>query len=109
MGTWVLNHRLWYKVAPFALSNKSACYRIGNTAVAVGRIGGHSVYIGIKSPMVRVNDGKAYVVMPGFRRSFRPTEPEIDVACSIALANLARDDFADADFEYLYAGPGASG
>lgn len=93
-------------VAPYALQNQSRCYRIGNTAVVVGRIQGQSVYIGIKSPMVRVAHGKAFVVMPGFRKGYRPSEPEIDTACSIALSNLARDDFADADFEYLYAGPG---
>ena len=47
--------------------------------------------------------------MPGFRMSHRPVESEIDVACSIALANFSRDDFANADFEYLYAGPGLNG
>jgi hypothetical protein len=40
--------------------------------------------------------------------SYRPVEIEIDVACSIALAHLARDDYSGADFEYLYAGPGLS-
>jgi hypothetical protein len=41
--------------------------------------------------------------------SHRPVEAQIDFARSVALANFARDDFADADFEYLYAGPGWSG
>lgn len=96
-------------VAPYAIENISTCYRIGFVAVAIGRIRGSTVYIGIKTPMVRVAHQEAFVVMPGFRMSHRPVEAEIDVACSIALANFGRDDFADADFEYLYAGPGASG
>ena len=59
--------------------------------------------------MVRVRHSEAFVVVPGFRMSHRPIEAEIDVACSIVLAHLARDDYSSADFEYLYAGPGASG
>ncbi len=97
------------RVAPFALANISTCYRIGNSAVAVGRVAGATIYVGIKTPMVRVRHDEAYVVMPGFRMTFRPAEAEIDTACSIALANFARDDYALADFEYLYAGPGEIG
>ena len=33
---------------------------------------------------------------------------QIDLACSIALENCAQGDYAGADFEYLYVGPGAS-
>src|SRR5262249_30356279 len=84
-------------------------YRIGHSAVVVGRIRGETVYIGIKAPMVRVVHDEAFVVMPGYRMTYRPEEPEIDVACSIALATFARDDFASADFEYLYSGPDISG
>lgn len=96
-------------IASYALANISTCYRIGNTAVVAGRIAGRNVYIGIKAPMVRVVHDEAFVVMPGFRMSHRPAEPEIDVACSIALATFGRDDFASADFEYLYAGPDIAG
>lgn len=95
------------QVAPYAVDNPSTCYRIGFAAVAVGRVGAHTAYVAIKAPLVRVVHSEIMVVMPGFRMSYRPAEPEIDVACSIVLANFARDDFADADFEYLYAGPGA--
>ena len=59
--------------------------------------------------MVRVVRPDVFVVMPGFRMSHRPVEGEIDVACSIALATFARDDFAKADFEFLYAGLGHTG
>ena len=97
------------EVCPYAVDNISTCYHIGFTAVAVGRFADSTVYIGIKAPMVRVNRREAFVVMPGFRKGHRPTEVQIDLACSIALATFARDDFAGADFEYLYAGPGASG
>ena len=96
-------------VAPYALENISTCYRIDFSAVAVGRVKGRTIYVAIKAPIVRVVHDEAFVVLPGFRMSYRPVETEIDVACSIALANFARDDFASADFEYLYAGPGASG
>lgn len=96
-------------VAQYALSNVSTCYRIGFSAVAVGRTKGRTVYVAIKAPLVRVASGQAFVVMPGFRRSYRPADSQIDVACSLALATFARDDFAGADFEYLYAGPSSSG
>jgi hypothetical protein len=96
-------------VAPYAVENISTCYRIDFAAVAVGRIGDETAYVTIKAPMVRVLHDEAFVVMPGFRMSHRPVDAQIDVACSIALANFARDDFAGADFEYLYAGPGADG
>ena len=96
-------------VARYALANVSTCYRIGHTAVVVGRISGQTVYIGIKAPMVRVVHDEAFVVMPGYRMTYRPAEPEIDVACSIALATFGRDDFSSADFEYLCSGPDLSG
>jgi hypothetical protein len=96
-------------VAQYALSNISNCYRIAFTAVEAGRVQGQTVYIGIKAPMVRVRGRDAFVVVPGFRMSHRPVEIEIDVACSIVLAHLARDDYSAADFEYLYAGPDKSG
>lgn len=96
-------------IAKYALDNISICYRIGYSAVAVGRVRGHTAYIGIKAPFVRLTIKGPMVVMPGYRMSHRPVETEIDVACSIALANLARDDYENADFEYLYAGPGLSG
>lgn len=96
-------------VGPYILEHPSRCYRIGFTAVVAGRLGGRNIYVGIKAPLVRVEGERAFLVMPGFRMSHRPVEAEIDLACSIALANLARDDYASADFEYLYAGPGISG
>jgi hypothetical protein len=96
-------------IASYVLENQSTCYRIGLSAVAVGRIKEHTVYVGVKAPLVRVKGLDVFVVMPGFRRSHRPSERQIDLACSIALANFARDDFSGADFEYLYAGPGPSG
>jgi hypothetical protein len=97
------------QVAPYALDNISVCHRIGLTAALIGRVNAKNLHVGIKTTMVRVLGREVFVVMPGFRMSHRPADAEIDVACSIALANFARDDFAKADFEYLYAGPGLSG
>lgn len=96
-------------VADYAMQNVSTCYRIDPSAVVVGKIKERLVYVAIKAPMVRVQHDEAFVVLPGFRMSHRPTEAQIDLACSIVLANFGRDDFATADFEYLYAGPGISG
>ena len=96
-------------ISAYALANVSVCHRIGFAAVAAGRVKGYTAYIGIKAPILRLAADRPVVVMPGYRMSYRPVETEIDVACSIALANLARDDYADADFEYLYAGPGLDG
>jgi hypothetical protein len=59
--------------------------------------------------MVRVANDAASVVLPGFRKSCKPVGPQVDLACSIALAALARDDFAEADFEYLDAGNSVEG
>ncbi|KAA2236965.1 hypothetical protein [Salinarimonas soli] len=97
------------QVSGYAAANPSTCYRIGYAAIAVGRVGDQTLYVAIKAPLVRVVHNAAHVVMPGFRMSHRPVERQIDLACSVALASFARDDFADADFEYLYAGPGLSG
>lgn len=91
---------------PYALEHRSVCHRIGLTAVAIGRFDGLTVYTKIKTPLLRVEDQRAYVVMPGFRMSHRPQEVEIDLACSVALETFAQGDYAQADFEYLYAGPG---
>jgi hypothetical protein len=93
-------------IMPYALSHPSICYRIGLTAVAIGRYSGRTVYAKIKAPMVRVEGQSAFLVMPGYRMSFRPSDIAIDLACSIALETCAQGDLSVADFEYLYAGPG---
>lgn len=93
-------------IMPYALEHQSVCHRIGLTAVAIGRFDGLTVFTKIKTPLVRVEAGRAFVVMPGFRMSHRPRDIEIDLACSVALETFAQGDYAEADFEYLYAGPG---
>jgi hypothetical protein len=94
----------------YAMANPSNCYRTPFSAVAVGRLSDdRTAHMAIKAPLVRVADGQAYVVVPGFRMGHRPVDIEIDVAASFALAQFGRDDFSEADFEYLYAGPGDGG
>lgn len=94
----------------YALSQRSNCYRIPFSAVPVGRLpGGQTAYMAIKAPLVRVQESEVYVVVPGFRLGHRPVGIEIDVAASLALATFARDDFAEADYEYLDCSRGASG
>lgn len=94
----------------YAAANPSNCYRTAFSAVAVGRLSNdRTAWMAIKAPLVRVAAGQAYVVVPGFRMGHRPVDIEIDVAASFALAHFGRDDFSEADFEYLYAGPGDGG
>jgi hypothetical protein len=97
------------QIGPYAEKNISTCYRVGFLAVPVGRIKGRIIYLGVKAPLVRVVHDEAFFVLPGYRMSYRPAEREIDVACSVVLAQLGRDDYAAADVEYLYAGPGIDG
>ncbi|HXH53735.1 MAG TPA: hypothetical protein VNH53_09960 [Sphingomicrobium sp.] len=94
----------------YAVANRSRCYKTPFSAVPVGRLSNdRTAYMAIKAPLVRVADEQAYVVVPGFRMGHRPIDTEIDVAASFALAHFGRDDFSEADFEYLYAGPGDGG
>ena len=67
-------------VMPYALEHKSVCHRIGLTAVAIGRFSGLTIYAKIKTPLLRIEGDKAFVVMPGFRMSHRPRDIEIDFA-----------------------------
>ncbi|MDB5562000.1 MAG: hypothetical protein JWN11_1418 [Hyphomicrobiales bacterium] len=96
-------------VADYALENISRCHKTGFVALQVGRAEGQSVYVGIQAPFLRVRERQGRVVVHGYRLSHRPVEQEIDVACAIALSHLARDDYSEADIEYLYAGPGPDG
>jgi len=93
-------------IMPYALEHPSDCHRIGLTAVAIGRYSGRTVFAKLKTPMVRVEGDRAFVVMPGFRMSYRPRDIEIDLACSVARETFAQGDLSVADSEYLYAGPG---
>ncbi|WP_230292999.1 hypothetical protein [Croceicoccus sp. Ery5] len=93
-------------VMPYILEHQSRCYRTGLTAVAVGRYSARTVFAKIKAPLIRVEGDQAFMVVPGFRMSHRPRDIEIDFACSVALEVLSEGNYAAADFEYLYAGPG---
>lgn len=94
----------------YAVEQRSNCYKIPFSAVPVGRLAGNqTAYMAIKAPLVRVQEGQVFVVVPGFRLGHRPIGIEIDVAASLALATFARDDFAEADYEYLDCSRGSSG
>ncbi len=96
-------------VGPYAFAHRSRCHKHGFLAVAVGRYRGRTIHVGLKAPFTRVCGSKAHVVLPGFRKSFLPTDEQIVLPCSLAALQLARDDFKGADVEYLYAGPGPIG
>ena len=94
----------------YAAAQRSNCYRIPFSAVPIGRLPGDiTAYMGIKAPLVRVQNGEVLVVVPGFRLGHRPVGIEIDVAASLALATFGRDDFSEADYEYLDCSRGSSG
>lgn len=94
----------------YAKTQRSNCYRIPFSAVPIGRLpGGITAYMAIKAPLVRVRDSIVFVVVPGFRLGHRPVGVEIDVAASLALATFGRDDFSEADYEYLDCSRGLSG
>jgi hypothetical protein len=92
-------------VGDYAQANISVCYRIGYVAVGIGRFKGQTIYVGIKAPFVRVRAGSAFLVIPGFRKMSRPLGWQIDLVCSLAASQLARDDYERATPEYLFAGP----
>jgi hypothetical protein len=107
---WKPNSEAIEIAGAYAVTQQSSCYRIQFSAVPIGRLPGNlTAYMGIKAPLVRVRQGKAYVVVPGFRLGHRPVGIEIDVAASLALATFGRDDFAEADYEYLDCSRGSSG
>jgi len=94
----------------YAATQQSNCYRIPFSAVPIGRLlDGKTAYMAIKAPLVRKNAGGTFVVVPGFRLGHKPIGTEIDVAASLALATFGRDDFAEADYEYLDCSRGSSG
>ena len=94
----------------YAFSERSKCYRIPFSAVPIGRLAsGQTAFMAIKAPLVRVRRPDIFVVVPGFRLGHRPQGTEIDVAASLAVATFARDDFNEADYEYLDCSRGASG
>lgn len=97
-------------VSAYALSQPSNCYRIPFSAVPIGRLpGDRTAYMAIKAPLVRVKGPEVFVVIPGFRLGHRPQGIEIDLAASLALATFGRDDFSEADYEYLDCSRGPSG
>jgi hypothetical protein len=94
----------------YAVTQPSNCYKIPFTAVPVGRLpGDRTAFMAIKAPLVRVKKPDIFVVVPGFRLGHRPRGIEIDVAASLALATFGRDDFSEADYEYLDSSRGISG
>jgi hypothetical protein len=97
-------------VGPYAAANVSRCYRIGYVAIAIGRYNTQTLFIGLKAPFVRVwQPNEALLVIPGFRKAFRPVGWQIQFVCSVGANYLARDDYEGADVEYLYAGPALRG
>lgn len=107
---WRQNSTAIIVAGTYAVENLSNSYRIPFTAVPIGRVStGQVAFMSIKAPLVRVQGDNVYVVVPGFRMGHRPQGIEIDVASSFALANFARDDFSEADFEYLDCSRGVSG
>ncbi len=96
-------------VGPYAEREISTVYRHGFLAVVVGRHKGQSIHVGLKAPFTRVRHDEAFVVVPGFRKTFAPTEQQLTLPCSLAADQFARGDYRSADVEYLYAGSAPTG
>lgn len=92
-------------VGPYAEANRSIVHKIGFLAIAIGRYKGRTIFLGVKAPYVRVCGPSAFLVIPGFRKSFLPSDDQIRFSVSLAHLQVARDDLAGIDTEYLYAGP----
>jgi hypothetical protein len=96
-------------VGPYAEQRHSVVHKVGYLAVPVGRFNGRSIFLGVKAPYVRINAAEGCLVIPGFRKTFLPSDDQILFPCSLAYHQIARDDFAGVLPEYLYAGPGNGG
>jgi len=104
------NAQIVSAIGPYAAANHSRCHRIGYIAVAIGRHNQQTIFVGLKAPFIRVRrPGEAYLVIPGYRKASRPVGWQVDLVCSIAANQLARDDFEGAEVEYLAAGPAPNG
>lgn len=96
-------------VGPYAEQHRSVVHKVGYLAVPVGRYKGSTIFVGVKAPYVRINSSEGRLVIPGFRKTFLPSDEQILFPCSLAYHQIARDDFAGVLPEYLYAGPGNAG
>ena len=96
-------------VGPYAEQHISVVYKVGFLAIAVGRHKGRTIYLGLKTPYVRVEAGDPRLVVPGYRKTYLPTDEQVGFPISLAHNWIAKDDLAGIDTEYLYAGPGKNG
>ncbi len=90
-------------VAPHCSGQISQCYKHPFVAVPIGRHKGKTIYAKLKAPLTRVSHGDAFIVLPMFRKTFRPSERQIDAIISFARAQWAYGDFSAADVEALVA------
>ncbi len=96
-------------VGPYAEQHISVVHKIGFLAIAVGRYKGRTIYLGLKTPYVRVEGDDPYLVVPGYRKTYLPSDEQVGFPIALAHHWIAKDDLSGIDTEYLYAGPGARG
>ncbi len=97
-------------VGPHAELHRSMVHKVGFLAIAVGRHKGRTLFLGVKAPFVRVErQGDGYLVIPGYRKTYVPSDEQIGVPIALAHHQIAKDDLAGVDTEYLYAGPDLGG
>jgi len=87
----------------YLMAHTGPVYEVRHAAVIVGKAGGRGVHIGVKAPLVRVQEGKASVVYPAFRKTYLPTEQQAVLECSIVREVTAQNDFYGAELEYVSA------
>jgi hypothetical protein len=103
------NSKIVKLVGPHAELNQSIVHKIGFLAIRIARYKGYTIYLGLKAPYVRVRDRHGFLVIPGFRKTYLPSDEQIAFPIALAHFQIARDDLSGIDTEYLYAGPGHGG
>ena len=65
-------------VGPYAEQHISTVHKVGFLAIAVGRYRGRTIYVALKTPYVRVEQGEPMLVIPGFRKTHLPATNRSD-------------------------------
>jgi hypothetical protein len=87
----------------FLEAHEGQVHELKYAAAVVGKHRGRDIHIGIKAPAVRVQDGVPLIFYPGFRKTFRSSEEQTLLECSIVCEILAQNDFYGAGLEYVSA------
>lgn len=100
---WASNEAVLVALLPYISAHSGPVYEVPHAAAIIGKTDGRSIHVGVKAPIVRVQDGLARVVYPAFRKTYLPTEQQAVLECSIVREITAQNDFYGAELEYVAA------